>query len=255
MLFKVVFFPDEILDLSQSIRVDMVALPDKIDQAELPPDMSAPAKENPPPVTEEKTPDPVIAEPTPEPKPEPLPEKKEKVDEEAIKLEKKKKAAELAKKEEKKIKDKQKEALKKLKALSAIDKIKNEVKRENEEKAQTAAENARRAYKGRVLSAGTSPTGLDKIQSDSYLSQLDAKIKAHWALPQWLIGKSLRTRVLVKFDHRGQLLSKRITQSSGQPTYDEYCLQAIERAAPFPAVPEKFSEIYKSDGVTIGFPD
>lgn len=239
MIIQVVFYPSEALDLSRAIRVDMVDLPDKLTSQPIPEDNSKlPEKKvaEPAPEPEEKKP-----EPTPEPKvvkeePKPkLPEKKEKPVDEAININK--------------VKSKQKDALNKLKAAAAIEKLKQE------EEAKKAETKSKQVFKGRVLSAGTSITGLDKLQSDSYLSQLDARIKSHWALPQWLIGKPLRARVHIKFDENGTLLFKKITQSSGNQTYDEYCLLAIDKAAPLPKVPEKFSTVYKVDGVVIGFPD
>lgn len=224
MAIQVVFYPSDALDLSQAIRVDMIDLPEKIVSQELP---------------EEKTPEAPSKEETKEKKPEPkaLPEKKEKPKDETININKSK--------------SKQKEALNKLKTLSALEKLKKEV---DDEKTQEPAP-TKQVFKGRILSAGTALTGLDKLQSDSYLSQLDGRIKAHWSLPQWLIGKQLRTRVHIKFDESGNIIYKRVVQSSGNPTYDEYCMLALDKAAPFPRAPEKFSAVYKIDGVTIGFPD
>ncbi|MFZ3231872.1 MAG: TonB C-terminal domain-containing protein, partial [Pseudobdellovibrio sp.] len=102
---------------------------------------------------------------------------------------------------------------------------------------------------------GSSLTGLDRLQADSYLQDLDAHIKQYWALPQWLINKPYKAQVLVKFDMTGKLISKQIYKSSGVQVYDDYCLQAITNAEPFPYFSEKFSEKYKSDGVVIGFPE
>jgi colicin import membrane protein len=242
MIIQVVFYPSEALDLSRAIRVDMIDLPDKLTSQPIPEDNSKlPEKKTAEPVAEpeEKKPEPAV-ETKPEPKvtkeePKPkLPDKKEKPAEEAININK--------------VKSKQKDALNKLKAAAAIEKLK-------EEESKKAEAKSKQVFKGRVLSAGTSITGLDKLQSDSYLSQLDGRIKSHWALPQWLIGKPLRARVHIKFDENGNILFKKITQSSGNQTYDEYCLLAIDKATPLPKVPEKFSTVYKVDGVVIGFPD
>lgn len=230
MVIQIVFYPSDALDLSQAIRVDMIDLPEKIVSQPLPDEVvNEKSKETPEEIPEKKEtkPPPVKAKA--------LPEKKEKPAEDSVNINK--------------VKSKQKEALNKLKAISAIDKLKKEMAEEAKQPAP------KQVFKGRVLSAGTALTGLDKLQSDSYLAQIDARIKSSWTLPQWLIGKSLRTRVLIKFDDGGNVIFKRVTQSSGNPTYDEYCLLAIDKASPFPRVPEKFSTVYKIDGVTIGFPD
>ena len=207
------------IDLTTAVRVDMVGLPDKKTEIALPTKNQMPAHD-------------------------PKNEKKE------ILLAKDKKAPEVETKEIslKKAKQKQTDALKKLQKMSAIDKIKDDLAKEKPKIDTTP-------IKGEVISAGTRPTGLSKIQYDSFLSQIDATVKNNWALPQWLINLPLQARVKVKIDPSGQLLSKEISRSSGNPSYDEYCLAAVEKSAPFPAVPEKFAEIFKIDGFVVGFPD
>lgn len=237
MVVKVSFFSKPRLDLSEAIRVDMVGLPEKYNPAQKSNDLPEKIEQAAKPVAEEKKPEPV-AEAKPEPKAEPKevkPDPKAKPEAESIKLDK--------------TKEKQKAALEKLKKMSAVDKIRQQVQNE-----KTAAETAK-ILKGRIISKGTALTGLDRIQSDNYTGQLDALVKSHWALPQWLIGKSLKTRVLVKIEPDGRVSDKKVVQSSGNPTYDDYCLQAVTKASPFPKVPEKFTEVYAEDGVVFGFPE
>lgn len=241
MIIKVSFFAKPQLNLSEAIRVDMVGLPEKYNPAQKLNDLPEKIEKQPEPVVETKPeekkpePEPVKPEPKPEPKSQTKPDPKAKPDNDAVNLNKSK--------------QNQKEALEKLKKMSAIEKIRQQVQN------QKAADAAAKVLKGRVLSKGTSPTGLDKIQSENYLVQLDALIKSKWALPQWLIGKPLKTKILVKMHPDGRVADKKIVQSSGNPTYDEYCIQAIDKASPFPKVPEKFTEIYSEDGVLFGFPE
>lgn len=235
MILQVVFYPTKALDLSTAIRVDMVGLPEKNLLPSQEPNQLPEKKAETEPEVEKIKPE--ITQPlNKEEVKKKLPEKKSPPEADSVNINK--------------VKSKQKEALAKLKASAAIEKLKNEVNESTKSDDKTKP-----VFKGRILSAGTSLTGLDKLQSDSYLSQLDAKIKSHWTLPQWLMGKSLRARVLIKFDEAGNLISNKIIQSSGQPTYDEYCLLTITKSAPLPKAPEKFSSIYKIDGVVIGFPD
>lgn len=242
MIIKVSFFNKPQLNLSEAIRVDMVGLPEKYNPAEKSTDMPEKIEARPEPVAEDKKPEPVVAEPVAEKKAEPKAEPKEakadtkaKTEPDSIKLSK--------------AKQKQKAALEKLKKLSAVEKIRQQVQTE-----KAAAETAK-ILKGRVLSRGTALTGLDRIQSDNYTGQLDALVKANWALPQWLIGKAFKTKVLVKIEPDGRVSDKKVVQSSGNPTYDDYCLQAVAKAEPFPKVPVKFTEIYAEDGVIFGFPE
>lgn len=234
MTVKFIFFQEKYVDISQAVRVDIVALPDKAQDQALPEKIQDILKEEPKPakLPEKETEEPPEKEIE---KPKELPSKKIVTPiNDAVNLNK--------------AKEKQKNALNKLKKLSAIEKIKQDLKNSDDKKVQ-------KPIKGRVLSAGTKLTGLDQLQSEEYLSQLDAQIKANWNLPQWMIGKSFKARVSVKIDPTGSVISKKISQSSGNSTYDEYCLSAIDKALPFPRVPEKFSEVYKSDGVSFAFPD
>lgn len=239
MIIKVSFFTKPQLNLSEAIRVDMVGLPEKYNPAEKSNDLPEKIEKQPEPIEElkpEEKAEPAKPEPKVETKPEAKkPDPKAKPDNDVVNLNKSK--------------QKQKAALEKLKKMSAIEKIRQQVQN------QKAADAAAKVLKGRVLSKGTSPTGLDKIQSENYLVQLDALIKSKWALPQWLIGKPLKTKILVKINPDGRVADKKIVQSSGNPTYDEYCIQAIDKASPFPKVPEKFTEIYSEDGVLFGFPE
>ena len=106
-----------------------------------------------------------------------------------------------------------------------------------------------------MIAAGSQVSGLDKIEAASYIQQLDAGIKDAWTLPQWLVSKKLRAQVLVKFNVSGQIISTQITSSSGNSTYDNYCIQAVNKAAPFPKVPAKFAEKFSIDGIVVGFPE
>ncbi len=237
MTLRFVFFTPQVIDVSQAVRVDMVSLPDKVDQKMLPEKIQEILKEKIQPV-EKIEPEPEDKKEAQE-KPKVLPPKKiePKTEDDKINLNK--------------AKQKQKNAFDKLKKLSAIDKIKQDLKNDADKKLDPKNS----ANKGRALSAGTKIAGLDKLQSDEYLSQLDAQIKSHWNLPQWMIGKPFKASVWVKINPDGTVASKKIARSSGNATYDEYCLAAIEKAAPFPVVPNKFSEVYKTDGVSFAFPD
>ena len=109
--------------------------------------------------------------------------------------------------------------------------------------------------KGNQVSSGASLTGVQKMQFDAYISDLDRQIKKFWALPEWLARGQLTARAMVRIDNAGQVVEKKITRSSGNPTYDSLILKAIEDATPFPAPPEKFQGILGSEGVIFGFPD
>lgn len=152
-------------------------------------------------------------------------------------------------------KAKQKAALEKLKKLSAVDKIKQDLKNDSIAKLKAQEKKATVPAKPRIVAAGSTLSGLDKLEAGNYLEQIDRSIKQFWSLPQWLINKPFKARALVKFNIQGQIQSAKIISSSGNNSYDQYCLKAIEDAAPFPKVPEKLTEKFSVDGIVIGFPE
>lgn len=236
---RAVFFAPESINFESAVRVDMVALPDKLtpDQLTPPGPQAAPEK---------KPAEKPIEKPAPKPEPKPAVKTPKAPDPEAVNLAKK---------------EKQKAALDKLKAMSAMDALKEEVEKENKKKAAEAAAAAAKAasattkVKGNVLSAGTELTGLSKLQHDNYLASLDQQIKKNWILPQWLAKKQLRAQVRVKIDEKGHVISREIALSSGNSSYDDLALDTIDQSSPFPPPPEKFVSILEVNGLLIGFPE
>ena len=241
---KAVFFTPEAIDYSAAIRVDMVGLPDKIQTLPEPA-----AKEEAKPALPEKQ-----KEKTPPPPPKPVEKPAEKPLEKAVKVPPKKDpdAINLEKN-----KNDQKNAMEKLKAMAALEKIKEDVAEDKKKKEAGAGKDAAgpAKVKGNVLSAGSSLTGLERLQHDSYIVDLDKHIKNQWQLPEWLSKRDLKAQARVTIDSNGNILSSKIVKSSGNPSYDDEVLATIQRAAPFPKPPEKFTNILSVDGILIGFPE
>lgn len=244
------------IDLSQAISVSISnVVPGKRPEKVQPAPIAEPVVE---PVAE-PTPEPIV-EPKEEPAPVPTPAPEPVKEKPAPKAPEKKPVVEKIPPKTKEInlkqaKQKQMKALDKIKQMSAMEQIKQDVK-DDALKSLAKAEKAEAARAKRIIKPGTPLSGLDKIEADDYLQSLDTQIKQAWTLPQWLASqKKLRAKVLVKFNRAGQLQSAQIASSSGNTTYDNYCVQAATAAAPFPKVPEKFSEKFSVDGLIIGFPE
>jgi colicin import membrane protein len=236
LLFRIFIFPSERPELIQSIRVDMVALPDKDPQVGPKEETPAPAKKE---IAEKEK-----EEKKPEVSEKPAP-KEPKKNEFAEKTKDKKKPDAPKKEDSKeKTKDQQNSALDRLKALAKL----------KDKKAQEA-EKAASVYKGNVLSDGNALTGVDKLQHDQYLGKLDSHIKNNWKLPAWLTNKPLSTSVLVRFDAKGLVLEKKIVRSSGNSAYDSEALQAVTNSAPFPEPPEHLVSYFKVRGIELRFPE
>ncbi len=207
---KTVFFPSDIPKYLPSIRVDLVALPDKrTEQAPLAPKTAK---------------------------------------EEVAHISKKESTKTSTK--EKDVKKEQSDALNKLKTMSALDKIKN--MKETKEK---GVEQKKEIVKGNVLSAGSSLTGLNKIEFNQYIGDLDARVKSHWALPEWMASLNLRAEISIKIDKTGQIIEKTFLLKSGNSDFDNYVLSAIDQSNPFPPPPEKFIDLVGIRGITFAFPN
>jgi colicin import membrane protein len=221
---RAVFFPSTPLVFENAVRVDLVALPDK-----LTPEPQAPPAPLPAPA------------PAPVAKPEPPPVVK-------VKEEPKPDTVNLAQ-NKKQEKDAFKKLQQKLKAQQALEKIQADLE------AQKRIQKAAAVFKGNQISKGSELTGLSQLQYDNYVSGLKNRLHANWTLPEWLAQKKLDAQALVRFDDHGNIVFKQIVKSSGNPSFDELVLSAIQKSSPLPAPPAKLAKLFSSEGLMIGFPE
>ncbi len=217
-LLKMTFFPAQPIEIKRAIRVDLVGMPDKVQQK---------------PVRE-------AAAPKPEPVPTPAP---------APKVEAPKpqaKAKPVAKKPDpKKIEKSQESAINRLKALAALESIRKEAE------AQETSEQ----IKGNEVSKGNSLTGLEQIEYDRYYDDLEKAIYTNWALPEWLVNAGLRAQALVLIDENGHVIKKEIIKSSGDATFDAHVMSAIEKSSPFSPPPGRLKGVLAHQGIVFNFPE
>lgn len=225
---KAVFFSGQPIDYQAAIKVDLIALPDRTDPNLI--EDSIPTKEEKPAQTEK------IEINKAEVKPAEKPTVKKVVvkEPEAINLDK--------------TKTKQQAALAKLKAMSALEELEKQVAAENTKKVI-------KQIKGNQLSSGTELTGLNKLQHDNYIADVERHIRKNWQLPEWLANKNLKAQVRVLFDSTGQITAREIFKSSGNPSFDEVVLMTIQNSSPVPPPPEKFVQIMSVEGILFGFPE
>ncbi|MEK6772614.1 MAG: TonB family protein [Bdellovibrionota bacterium] len=232
LMLKTYFVSNDVIDYESAIRVDLVGLPDKIDPKQL-----APAEPIAPPPKEKSEPPPA---PPPAVEKEKLPDKS-KIDPDSINLDA--------------VKKKQQQALNKLKSLSAIEQIKKNLEESKKQNEKDRAQKAATQIKGNILSPGTELTGLNKLQHENYVGQIDRQIKQNWSIPEWLAKKDYQAQVLLKLDEKGLILSRHIVKSSGNANYDDAVLETIDKSAPYPSPPEKLIAIVGARGLLIGFPE
>lgn len=195
---KNLLLPNKILNLSNAIRVDVVALPEKM--AEEIPKTSLPLEK---PIAANKTP------------------------------------VDVKNKKMTQAKEDQQKAIEKLKALQAIEKIKQEV---SSTRPQESKPTISQPYKGQIISSGNSFTGLSRLRVNDYLENLTHQIRDHWELPQWLSSVSLKAVVVVSVDARGYAIKNEIYTSSGNTVFDASCLAAVKASLPLAPPPDEVRE-------------
>ena len=206
LTFKTVFFPSQPIEIPNAIHVDLVGLPDKVQ------------------------PQKVIGTPTPQ---------------KAIQKPKKKSKKKINLKK-KNLKSKQKDALKKLKSQKAIDRIRNQLKNQQTQRA---------AIKGNQVTKGNALTGLDKIEHQEYFSRLKPHLYQYWSLPQWLSSGNFKAAIQVLIDERGYVIQKKLITPSGNEIFDARVLEAISKASPFPPPPKRLRNLLASEGIVFRFPE
>ena len=245
LTLRAVFYDTMPEMIEDSIRVDIVALPDK-SPAKLPPMAVEEAKPEakPEPVAETKP------EPKPEAKPETKPEPKTKP-----------KPVEVAKPEAPKVnldkrKKDQEAALKRLEAMEKLERMMKEKDSPVKPAASAGASEGKPALvKGNEVSKGTSLTGTAKLDHRTYLHSLEGHVRRFWSLPQWMANANFRARVRVYLDGRGFVIKKELTMASNNEEFDERVMRTIDEAAPFPPPPSSLVNMYSVDGVELGFPE
>lgn len=223
LFLRAVILPSQPIEVRSAIRVDVIGLPPK---EQVLPDKPA----------------------TPEP-PKPV-SKAEEVKAKPVKPPEAKPKAPTVDTKKPDLKKSQKSALDKLKALDALNKIKDEV---SKEKAAAAPKPTQVA--GNKLNAGNALTGLEKLDYDRYFDDIKAKILDHWALPQWLADHDLKASVTVLIDDRGYVTKKMIRRSSGNEVFDAKAIEAIEAASPLPEPPDRLRGLLSTSGITFNFPE
>lgn len=221
---KVLLFPD-LSDLNDqsTLKVDLVALPDKDDNKKVP--------EKIPEKPEEKKP---VA-------------KKEEPPKEKPKVEETKTKTQVVKKEEPK-KNTEADAFAKLREMEALKNLENK-----KETVKTAEPVIDTPIKGNRLAPGDALIGLNKLQYNNYINDLQKAVKSKWDLPPWLQDGELSAEALIKIDQSGLVTEQTLIRPSGNSIYDKYVLDTINKSSPFPPPPDKFVNVVAIKGVVLSF--
>ena len=158
----------------------------------------------------------------------------------------------------KKIKESQNHAVDRLKAMNAIEKLKKQQELiEQQKKIAETREQFEEAKekKGNVISDASGLTGLDRIKMQEYYESIRSHVQSYFSVPSFLVGKGLNTKVAIRIDSNGIVISKSILQSSGSVIFDEAVLSSVETASPLPKPPERLQRRLENAGFVLGFPE
>lgn len=144
---------------------------------------------------------------------------------------------------------------------SAIERMKEQIKKEEQQKQRAENSDAQRRAKaiaeltkGNKITKSSSLGKLDRMALNSYQGELGQHIRQFWNLPQWLKEQNLRAIALIHLDYRGVVVSRKLIKKSTNPSFDTYVLKAIDEASPFPAPTEKFVDLVRGEGIKLAFP-
>ena len=226
---RAVLYPSEPLQLINSIRVDMVDLPDK--SAKLPPIEEPPAQAQPPKKPELPQPQPPAQRPTVDVKPvAPKPDvpkfnpNKSKRDQDAA-----------------------------LKRLEALERLERKSQPESTKQAVAQAAQPQPIVKGNEISTGSALKGIARLEQQSYIQKIDQIIKRHWILPQWMANASLSSRIRLYIDSQGRVTKREFSRSSKNPLFDERVTRAIDSAGKLPPPPSNLVNALQVDGIELEF--
>lgn len=85
------------------------------------------------------------------------------------------------------------------------------------------------------------------LELNAYYLKLRDAIQSKWVFPNDS-KKDLMTIINIKISKSGNLMEKWIETSSGNPSYDNSVIRAIEKAAPFPPLPDIFKNNFMEQG-------
>ena len=102
---------------------------------------------------------------------------------------------------------------------------------------ESAANAARAAKQAEAQAAGARQAALSQTIG-KYRDLISATVRGNTRLPDNLKGNP-QVRCLVKLLPTGDVVSVRVTQSSGNPAYDEAVVRAIEKSSPLPLPTER----------------
>ena len=121
-----------------------------------------------------------------------------------------------------------------------------ELEKENKEASKSKNSNNKLSKDNRSGDSALSPQQFSEI--NLYTQQILNQFRKGWNLPVHLKHKSLTAQVEIKIDLKGEIIYKEIFAPSGDGNYDNFVLNRIETAGPYPKPSKSIQKIIQQYG-------
>jgi TonB family protein len=112
--------------------------------------------------------------------------------------------------------------------------------------------------KGNVVKSGAAIAGTGSQQEldefEKYLVKLPEIVRPFWKLPSYLLDQGLRCRIQLFISKDGKVIRKIISESSGEKEFDQRAMRAVESVGLFPAVSDLIKKKVASGSIVLAFP-
>ncbi len=81
-----------------------------------------------------------------------------------------------------------------------------------------------------------------ELKHKAYFSLIRDRVQANWIYPETFDNEKISVIVSIRIGRDGTLLKSWVEKGSGNRQFDESLLKAVRKAAPFPPLPEDFTE-------------
>ncbi len=110
-------------------------------------------------------------------------------------------------------------------------------------------------YKGEKISKGQSQDGeISTVLLNAYFDRVKMHVIRYWNLPQWLADKDLRATVIIQVNSYGDITRIELERTSGNETFDQVVIDTIRTASPLPEPLPELNSVLKQ-GVGFHFPE
>ena len=107
---------------------------------------------------------------------------------------------------------------------------------------------------GSAARSSSGGSSISPLIIKTYANQVHRKISRNWRIPPGVpTDGGLTASLVFKVDGNGNINNIRITKSSGNSAFDEYCIKAVNRSAPIPPPPDELAKEAKNEGIDLTF--